>query len=346
MKVNDVYVSSLGVYLPEEVYPLCQAVAEGLADAERAAEDDVIGVRVADDLWAPEMAARAAQQAFERTDVPREAVDLILYASVWHQGPDGWCAPSYVQRAVVGGNAPTVEIRSGCNGMFSALQLAASHLSVAPEHTATLLLAAENFGSQLIDRWRTTAPSMYLGDGGSAVLLTKRPGFARLLSVDTITVPELEELHRSGEPLFPPGATTLRPLDFTNRAAHFVENSAAAAEMRVLIAKAQQELHGRWRADTGLDFSDITYVGYMNSSRHTIEERVLSIMGLPLSRTTWQIGRDMGHLGASDQIVAMERLVGRGALQPGDHYLMYGVGPGMSIAAAVFEIVDWAPWAR
>jgi 3-oxoacyl-[acyl-carrier-protein] synthase-3/clorobiocin biosynthesis protein CloN2 len=63
-----------------------------------------------------------------------------------------------------------------------------------------------------------------------------------------------------------------------------------------------------------------------------------------MSRSTWEFGRALGHLGPSDQIVSLEHLVSTGELRPGDHFLMLGVGPGVTISAAVLRIDAPAPW--
>src|SRR5260370_41421658 len=52
------------------------------------------------------------------------------------------------------------------------------------------------------------------GDAGSGVVLEPEPGFARLLSVCSASVSAAEEMFRAAEPLFPPGITEGRALDF------------------------------------------------------------------------------------------------------------------------------------
>ncbi|UQU67677.1 ketoacyl-ACP synthase III family protein [Couchioplanes caeruleus] len=341
MQGQDIYLTSIGAYLPP-VFSTERAVAEGLVKPDWVADGQLTGVRVAGDEPAPEMAVRAVRQLFDRGGDDPAAVDLIIYASVWHQGPDGWGPQSYVQRAI-GGDALAVELRHGCTGGFSAMQLASGYLRGNPEHTSALIVGAENFGTAMIDRWSTTGQGMLVGDGASAVLLSKNRGFAKLLWADSIAVPELEEMHRSGEPLFPPGATTGRQLDFSDRNRLFLQ-SGGMEKMRPLLAKAHHELYLSWTGATGLSIDDVTYFGYMNTSLDVIEKRLLPLIGLPPERTTWELGRDVGHLGISDQLVALDRLLADGSLKPGDHYLMNGLGPGMTVAGALVEILDVPGW--
>jgi 3-oxoacyl-[acyl-carrier-protein] synthase III len=60
--------------------------------------------------------------------------------------------------------------------------------------------------------------------------------------------------------------------------------------------------------------------------------------------STWDHGRQLGHMGASDQLVALEHLVSTGQLRPGDHVLVCGAAAGFASASAVLEIVDVPSW--
>jgi 3-oxoacyl-[acyl-carrier-protein] synthase III len=345
VRVGDVYIKAIGLYLPE-VYSAEQAVREGLYSADDHHANELTGLPIAGDMAPFEMAVHAVEQVFERSGQNPATIDLMLYASAFHQGPDGWCAPSYVQRFAVGGSAPAIEIRHGCSGLFSSLHLAVGHLWASAEHSTVLWMGADNSTSPLMDRWSTLSPGMLVGDGASALVLSKEPGFARLLSVDSVAIPELEELHRAGEPLFPPGPVLGRKLDFKARAARWVSSAPEATEMRALLLNGHEKLVERTVQNSGRKISEMAWISHVHTSRSMLEDRLLPMYGLPLSRSSWDLVRDVGHLGVSDQVVAFERLLKAGRLAPGDLYLMAGVGPGINITTAVFEIVDVPHWAR
>lgn len=344
MRTPDVHIRGLGVYLPE-TFPVERAVREGLYPEEEAELHELGGAAVAGDMPAPEMALIAATEAIKRCGQRPEEIDLLLYADSWHQGPDGWHPQYHLQRHLVGGQALSVEIRHGCNGMFSALELAAGYLR-APGKRAALLVATDNFGTPMFDRWRM-GPGFIAGDAASAVVLSREPGFARLTAVNTGSVSAAEEVHRSGEPLFPPGPTLGRPLDFAARTADFnrrsvLDGSGTAIWMSVhqrLLEVVERTLH-----EAGIDTDGVTRAAFMNYSREIVEQRGMLALGLPMAKSTWEFGRMVGHLGASDQIVSLEHLVTAGELGPGDHMLLAGVGPGITVSAAAVEIVSTPPW--
>jgi 3-oxoacyl-[acyl-carrier-protein] synthase-3 len=345
MRTADVFVTGLGVFLPPTV-DIGLAVEQGLYPARDVELHELTGAAVAGDVSGPEMALSAAQDALKRCGVPPADVDLLLYADSWHQGPDGWQPQYYLQRHLLGGRALAVETRHGCNGAFSALELAACYLRADPGRRSALVVTTDNFGTPMVDRWRM-GPGYVLGDAASAVVLTRETGFARLLSVRSAAVPEAEEAHRSGEPLFPPGPTAGRPLDFVARAADFNRRLMAdgtGTAVWVTVHQRMLEVVEETLADAEIELEDVTRVAFMNYSREIVEHRCMAALGLPMSASTWEFGRSVGHLAASDQLVALDHLLTEGELGPGDHFLMIGIGPGITISSAVVEIVSRPPW--
>jgi len=343
MKISNVYLSALGCSLPETV-PIADAVGAGLIAAETAERYGIVSVTDAGTTPAPELALRATHQALDRAGVTGAELSLVLYVSVWHQGPHGWCPQYYVQRGITAMTATAAEIRQGCMGMFSALELGAAHLMADPGHTTALLTSGDNFNSPLLDRWGFS-PHFMMGDGGCAAVLDRHGGFARLRSVNARTLPEYEAMHRDSEDLFPPGSTLARRLDFAGSKKRWVDGMRAGDDGPLRLIAAQEELVSQTLEEAGIGLSDVTRVGYVNGSRERVEGRAMIPLGLPMSRSTWEQGRTVGHMGASDQLVALEHLVSTGELGPGDHYLMLGVGPGLNIACALFEIIATPAWA-
>nr|WSZ99189.1 ketoacyl-ACP synthase III family protein [Streptomyces sp. NBC_00857] len=351
MRTPDVYIKGLGTFVPDPV-AIEEAVEQGHYPAIDVELHELAGAAVAGETPAPEMALRAAQQAYKRCGHRPEDTTVLLYADSWHQGPDGWQPQYYLQRHLVGDDVLSVEVRQGCNGMFAALQLAAGYLRGMPaapdgeSATTALLVASDNFGTPMMNRW-SMGPGYVAGDAASAVLLTTEPSFAQLLAVGSVAVSEAEQMHRGAEPLFPPGPTVGRPLDFRARNAEF--KRAALAEG--IGTRALVKVHGmtlalveRTLSEAGIGLADVTRVAYMNYSREIVEQRCMAALGLPLEKSTWDFGRTVGHLGASDQIVSLDHLVGTGELAAGDVLLMLGVGPGVTLSSAVVRIRDTAPW--
>lgn len=344
MRTSDIYLRSLGSFIPGRITTEW-AVGAGLYDAAEREAHQLVSVAVAGQLSAPEMALQAAELAVKRDNGLSE-LDLLLYISTWHQGPEGWLPHSYLQRHLVGDAVPAVEIRQGCNGMFTAMQLAVAHLRAEPQRQAALLVASDNYGSPHVDRWKM-GRGFIGGDAASAVVLAKQGGFARLLAVCSSTISEAEEMHRGDEPLFPPGITIGRGLDFNSRNAEFRRRSAADPAVALQLLKMQlqtREIVDQTLAEADLTMADITRVAFMNYSRDVVEQVCMATLGLPAQASTWDLGATVGHCGASDQILSLEHLISTSQLVAGDHFLMLGIGPGVMLACAVIEILETPAW--
>jgi 3-oxoacyl-[acyl-carrier-protein] synthase III len=345
VRTPDTYIKGLGVYLPERV-SIETAVEQGLYPADQVDPLGFTGAVVAGDTPSPEMALQAARDAVKRCGQQPDEFDLMVYADTWPQGPEGWLPCSYLQHHLTGGHLLAVEIQQGCNGMFGAMQLAAGYLQGDPGRRNALLIAADNFGTPLIDRWR--GGPFVLGDAASAVVLSKDDGFARLHSVGVTAIPEAEEMSRGGQPLFPPGITTGRPLDF-----HALQRTPDSAnpDMKALMAAGMMLVHRRITelfegalSDAGITADDIKKIAVVNNTREMVEQRQLGVLGYDIPRSTWDFGRTIGHCGASDQILALDHLLTEGELGPGDYFGMFGMAPGVILACAVIEIIAPPPW--
>ncbi|KMS77310.1 hypothetical protein ACM01_01370 [Streptomyces viridochromogenes] len=343
MQVQDIYLDSVGMYVPETV-SAADAVAQGLYDPGMHAETGLTGVAVSPGVSGPDMAVIAAERALERGVLGKADIDAVFHASCFHQGPDGWCAQTYVQLKAVGRGVPAFEVRHGCNGMFDAFELAVCYLRADVGRDTALVTIGDNLDSPFIDRWRS-APFQLIGDAGAAAVLSARGGFARLRSVGSLLVQELEELHRGTDPLFPPPATTGRALDLGARSADFFATYDLGEFNRLSIG-GLRTLVDRLVAEAGADLGDIARVSYMSVSRDFTEQRLMAPLGLPMERSCWEYAGHVGHLGAADHLAALDHLLDTGDLAPGDLMLMVGLAPGLSIGGAVIEIVDAPAWRR
>lgn len=344
MKLADVYLSGIGTYVPSTT-GVEVAIEQGWMTAEDAETSGLTGAACAGETPAPDMALWAGQEAVAHAGVDPEALDVLLYADNYHSGPDGWFPQFWLQRHLVGGDLLAAQLRQGCNGMFGALELASTYLIARGGGTA-MTVASDNSTSPLVNRWRCLRPDFVIGDGATAVVLNTTSGFARLKSASSITVPELEGMHRGDEPMFPPGATIGRFMDFAERIDFFgFENRDTMLHSGLNLLKTRSELIDRVLAEAGIGIDGVSRIAYNHGSRKYVEDGLLAMLGIPLEKSNWEFGRGLGHLGASDQVASLAHMLGTGQLAPGDHVLMVGIAPGVSVAGAVVEILDVPEWA-
>ncbi|MFD3735186.1 ketoacyl-ACP synthase III family protein [Streptomyces sp. NPDC058632] len=342
MRFDDIFVRGTGAWLPPR-RRLDDAVVAGDCPPVLVSRTEVLSVTVAQDDSAPEMAVRAACRAVERAGSTAADVDLILHADTWFQGHDAWAVASYVQRETLANQCPALEIRQMSNGGLAALDLAASYLAAAPARRDALLTTGDRYGLPGFDRWRTDPGTPY-ADGGTALVLSRRGGFARLVSLAAHADPELEPLHRGEDPFAEAPLGHRVPLSFEDATRAFNVRHGMSYALRRL-AEGQATVLKHALSDAGLELPEIDWVVLPHFGRMRLESLYYERFGIDPARTTWEWSRTVGHLGAGDQFAGLDHLVATGRAAPGDRCLLVGVGAGYSWGCAVLEILERPDWA-
>jgi 3-oxoacyl-[acyl-carrier-protein] synthase-3 len=286
------------------------------------------------------MAIRAGQQALARSGVPADGVALLLHASLWYQGIDFWPAASYIHQRVLGENkhAPAMDIHQMSNGSMAAIELGASYLAADPGRRGVLVTTADRLALPGFDRWRSDLRGIVYGDGAGALVLA-REGFARLLSVVTISDSTLEGMYRGDQPFGTVSGHAGHPVDNRTRRTEF-SVGADVKELGRRIMSGITEAIETSLAEAQLKLPDITWSVFPNLGATTLRKGYLDPLGLELSATTWEWGRRTGHVGAGDQIIGLAQLVDSGRAGPGDRVLLVGIGAGFSWTCGVVEFIS------
>ena len=343
MRYRDLYVAGTGTWLPELV-PVGRAVADGLLDPERAEQHQFRSAAVAgpDDPPPPEMAARAARVALGRAGLRKHALGLILHCANWFQGLDLWPAASYVGSAAGQRFVPSFEVRQRCNAGMGALELAAGYLSGGGQFgDAALITTGDRWAPPRVDRWNTVPISIY-GDGGTALVLSREPGFARLVATCTCADNSLEELARGDDPFTAQPPDPSVTVDLAQRTRAAVRDSLPDAFdrlSRLLNATIDGVL-----GEAGIARSKLARVVLPNTRQGSGHREMHDLLRIEADRTTWEYGRTVGHLASGDQFAGLDHLVTAALVGPGDHVLLWGGGAGYTCTAAVLEILDVPDW--
>ncbi|MGC4879701.1 ketoacyl-ACP synthase III family protein [Micromonospora sp. DT43] len=342
MRIGGIHVAGVAAHIPGRVLT-ADAVSAGSCAGRLAAQTGVHAVAVSADESAPDMAVRAAELALKRSGHTAHEVALLLHACVYHQGHDIWAPASYVQRMAVGNRCPALEIRQLSNGGLGALDLAVAYLSAAPNRTAALLTTGDRFTAPGFDRWNSDPGTVY-GDAGTALLLSRAGGFARLLSLATVSEPELEGLHRGDDPFGAVPLAQRQPVDLDVVKKAFVARTGVSYSISRVVA-GQAEALSRALAQAGLEIADVDRFVLPHFGLRRLTSSYLRPWGLTPEKTTWSWARTVGHLGAGDQFSGLAHLVESRQVHPGEHVLLAGVGAGYSWTCAVLRIDDVPEWA-
>ncbi|MEU8775782.1 ketoacyl-ACP synthase III family protein [Streptomyces sp. NPDC048606] len=340
MRWEQLFVSGVATWLPP-VVATEDVVSSGVVTAERGRLRGIESVTVAsphEEDAPPRMAVRAAREALARGATDPADVALVLHSSLWFQGIDLWPAASHIAHEAVGRDVPAFGLAQRCNGGMGSVELAASYLTAgAGAGHAALLTTADRFAEPRIDRWNSVDVTMY-GDGATALVLSTRGGFARVLATATAADNSLEVLARGDEPFT---AHPVEPSTTADLGERTVRGATAAGfpdlahrYIDLLVAAKTRVLDD---SDTSVD--DLAWAVIPVSRRGSGHE-LHDLLGVPDERTSWAYGRTTGHLGAGDQFAGLAHLTRTERARPGDRVLLFGGGAGYTCTAAVVEILE------
>lgn len=341
MNGGELYIAGTGTWLPP-VERMVDAVADGRCDAAVARSTRMEAVTVSAGETPPEMAVRAAGTALDRAATEPGDIDLVLHASFYYQGFDLWAPASYVQREAVGNQCPAMEIRQVSNGGMAALDLAWAYLGADPTRTAALLTTGDRFCLPGFDRWRSDPGTVY-GDGGTALVVSRHSGFARVRSIATVSAPELEGMHRGDDPAGPAPFSHRAVVDLESHKRDFLARQGVTPTI-ARVSTAQETVVKHTLADAGLELADVDRFVLPHLGHRRLQVSYFAKFGIDPDRTTWAWSRGVGHLGAGDPFAGLDHLVTSGELAPGDRCLLFGVGAGFSWSCAVVEMLDAPSW--
>jgi len=345
MRWDNVFVAGTGSYLPSTVETVDDAVAAGrYKDQDR----DVRGFRAvrvaAQDEPGPVLAARAGRVALGRSGLDATDIALVLHAYWGHQGKDAWSPASYVERYAVNSGAPAYEIRQGCNGGLSALELAASYIAARPDAPAALITTGDAFHLPFLDRWRTDEQMVY-GDGGGALVLSAHGGLARVLATASVGDGELEKLERGQGPWSRAPFEDGTRLDLgARKREHLLSGDEEFSFEDVLarLRKGSSAAVAKALTDSGTELPDVRWCVHTTFPEPIAQNAVYGPLGFSRDATSYDWSLDYGQLGAGDQIIGLDHLLELGLPEVGDRLLAYGVGAGNVWTVAILEFTeDW-----
>jgi 3-oxoacyl-[acyl-carrier-protein] synthase-3 len=347
MRWNNLFIAGVGAYLPEKVETVDEAIAAGRYTEEKKAMNGYRAVRIAaPDETGPVMAARAGRQAVARSGHESQEFGLVVHTYMGHQGLDLWTPASYVQREVVGGTAPAFEVKQGCNGFMAAIELAGSYITARPDFAAALVTGGDSFRLPYIDRWATHEQNVD-GDGGGAMVLSTRGGFARIRATYSYGDPELEPMGRTGDRWtdtpFPGGETLAldarkhdylrdEDIDF-DEAIERISNGVQLSLKRVLH-EAEAEL------------SDCRFFLHQQLAETIAVYGLYNLLGVDRASTTFDWGRNIGMVGTVDPVLALDHVIAQREPRPGDLAVLQGAGAGYVWTTAVIEFLETPRWAQ
>jgi 3-oxoacyl-[acyl-carrier-protein] synthase III len=333
-RAQGIFLAGTAVALPPP-YLIASAVEAGDYDDALAERTGLRAVRVAGTQRPRDLATDAGRAALDAAGIPPAEIDVMFFGVVANSGLDMHNGAAEIQRKIgVGRRALVASVNSGCDSGLVALEMVASHLAGRPQAHAGLVVCADTYPPELMNRWET--PEGVFGDAGAAVAMA-RSGPLQVISTCTVSEPELARLHQGDDQ---DGPVAVHPVSLRSRMQAFMRDRPLEEVVRLRDEGALAAVRGAL-ADSGSDdIGQMRWVVLPFLGRQQTEREYLNVLGVGVERTTWRLGDDIGHTGPSDPIIALHRLRTGHHLNAGDRILAISAGAGMIWTAAVVEAIE------
>lgn len=325
----------LATYLPEQVQTAAYiAEQSGLPEAVVRDKLGIVAKRRASDVdQTTTMAVRAARVALQRAGVEPDEIDLILYSGSMHKDFYVWSAANRIQHLLGARRAFAFELVALCTTNVLALKVARD-LMTADTSLNTVLICGGHRTADLINfQDHTTRFLFNLADGGSAMVLRRGYNANRVLRSSFITDGSLSE-----DVTIPAGGTRLPTSPATlaeglhtfhvSDTAHLKAGLDGISEEHFAqVVREAVERSGHSVADI-----DLLAINHMKPSMH---RRILSMLGLRSEQSIYLA--EYGHIGAPDQVLALELALAENRVKDGDLVVMASAGLGFTWGATALR---------
>ncbi len=325
----------LATYLPERIETAAE-IAEGSGIPEQVVRDKfgiVSKRRASYDDQTSVMAVRAARLALERAGVEPDELDLILYSGSMHKDFYVWSAANRIQYLLGAHRAWAFEAVALCTTNVLALKLARD-LMIADERLRTVLICCGHRTGDLINlRDHSTRFLFNLSDGGSAMVLRRGYARNRVLASSFITDGSLSEdvTIPAGGVRLPSSAETLSEGLHTFHVSDPERlkdglNGVSERNFTQVVREAVER--------SGCRLQDIAFLA-INHMKPSMHRSILALLGMREEQSIYLA--EYGHIGAPDQVLALELASAQGRLHDGDLVVAASAGLGFTWGATALR---------
>jgi 3-oxoacyl-[acyl-carrier-protein] synthase-3 len=275
------------------------------------------------------MAVAAARRALERADCDPLDIDLVLYSGSMHKDFYVWSAASRIQYLLGAQNAYGFELVALCTTNVLALKVARDMMTADPR-LRTVLICGGHRTADLINFKDPSSRFLYnLSDGGSAIVLRRDHPRNRVLGSAFLT-----DGSQSENVIIPAGGTR-QPTTAETLAAGLhtftVPDPPALKETMDRISEEYFVTVVRRAVEaSGARLDEMAFLA-LNHMKPSMHRHILRRLGLTEEQSVYLA--DYGHIGAPDQVLALELAEQAGKLREGELIVLASAGLGFTWGA-------------
>jgi 3-oxoacyl-[acyl-carrier-protein] synthase-3 len=279
-----------------------------------------------------DLAYRAAVNALRNAKLNAEELDLIICATI---SPDSFM-PSVacmVQNSLGAKRAAAFDLTAACTGLIYAMAVAAAFIKTGMYRNA-LVIGAETL-SKTLD-WSDRSTCVLFGDGAGAMVLSAveqedgRTGGIMAMS--------LASDGSKGEHLCLPAIPLSNPFVKPEENGSKPTITMNGQEVFKFAVRSITDLVKKVLAETELTHQDIKYIVPHQANQRIIEQAAKSL-GIEFEKFYCNIER-YANTSAATIGIALDEMVQKDMLKPGDRIILVGFGGGMTSGAILVEWVS------
>jgi 3-oxoacyl-[acyl-carrier-protein] synthase III len=289
---------------------------------------------------ATDLAARAARTALARAGLDVKSIDELVVANSDVPEYLQWDVASAVGRRLGTGLAHCTLLTQGCAAGATAFQYIAGAFATRDGLDTILLVAVNQVSDAHTNRMRFN--TCLTSDGAAAAVLQRDHSQLRWLATEQMTDPTCVDFFRleyggAAAPVSSDGRTNrdIDPLELVYD--HFRREPDHLAEFKYALTSRVAAVVHRACARAGVAPRSLAKLVYINDNQQSIAE-VARTVGIPIERTNAELAAAIGHCGAADHLLCVERYLERGELDPGDVVALAGVSTGMHWFCTLLEV--------
>jgi len=325
----------LATYLPTRTQTAAEIASESGIPVEIVREKlGIVSKRLASyEDQTSTMAVRAAQAALVRAGAAPEEIDLIIYSGSMHKDFYVWSAANRIQYLLGARRAWAFEAVALCTTNVLALKLARD-LMTADSRLRTVLICGGHRTGDLINLRDHTARFLFnLSDGGSAMVLRRGHQRNLVLASSFITDGSLSE-----DVTIPAGGTRMPTSVETLREGLHTFHVSDTAHLKAGLNSVSERNFVQVVRDaverSGYKPQDIAFLA-INHMKPSMHHHILEMLGLREDQSIYL--SDYGHIGAPDQVLALELASAQGRLREGDLVVAASAGLGFTWGATALR---------
>lgn len=215
MRVDGkVRIAGVRTVIPRERQPIAVGIDQGMITAEQAEMSGVDSLPVAAaGMTAMEMAIEAARAALAEAGTPAHEIGVVAHSCV-AAGEQDWMVAARLAHRIGADSAVSFGVTQMCNGGAMGVQLAISQLLLESRMDAALVITADALGAGSARRWQAGGP---LGDGATAVVLSKTRGWLSVRAIASRSCTEHESIFPDVNPVLYEPSASASPMALTGK---------------------------------------------------------------------------------------------------------------------------------